>query len=92
MQLTGGHASGAQQAALRVPLWYSCENVVIRGHTGTAAPVLWASHTGAPAPVLWARGCPLASFPLVPINTPWGSSSGRYTEGSVVFFPCCSLG
>ena len=31
-------------------------------------------------PGLWARGCPLALFPLVPINTPQGSSVGRYPE------------
>ena len=29
---------------------------------------------------------PLAPFPLVPVNTPWGSSSGRDTESSVVSY------
>ena len=32
--------------------------------------------TGTAVPVLWARGCPLAPFPLVPINIPWGSQEG----------------
>jgi len=60
MQQIGGQASGAQQAARRAAPKYSRGNAAFRGHTGTAAPVLWA------------RGCPPGLCLLVPIETPLG--------------------
>ena len=39
---------------------------------------------GVAAPVLWARGCLLAPFPVVPINTPLGVFQGDIQSLRVV--------